>query len=70
MKDLKNKKIISKFNNTISFIDDRPAHDFRYAVSTKKIMKDTNWSLKNNFEKNLYHTILWYITFFNKKTNE
>ena len=70
LKDLKNKKIISKFSNKISFIKDRPAHDFRYAVSTKKIMKDTNWNFKNNFEKNLYQTVLWYITFYNKKTNE
>ena len=70
LKDFKNRKIISKYNNKISFINDRPAHDFRYAVSTKKIMKDTGWNLNNNFDKNLYKTVLWYITFFKKKINE
>ena len=70
LKKLKDKDIIKSFNNNISFINDRPAHDYRYAVNTKKIIRDTNWTIKNNFEKNLTKTVIWYVSFFNKETND
>ncbi len=67
LKLLKNKKIINEFNGKIEFIEDRLAHDFRYAVNTNKIYNHTGWKIKNNFEKRLYETVLWYIYFFKKE---
>ena len=51
----------------IKHVSDRLAHDFRYAVNTKKIYNHTGWKIKNKFEKRLYETVLWYIHFFKKE---
>ena len=44
----------------ISFVKDRPGHDFRYALNSNKIKKRLNWNSKIKFEKGLYETFLWY----------
>ena len=48
------------YKSLIKFVKDRPGHDFRYALNTKKINK-IGWKSKFNFEKSLSHTISWYI---------
>jgi len=45
----------------IEFVKDRPGHDLRYALSTKKIERDLNWNEKSAFENALKDTIKWYI---------
>ena len=45
----------------IKFVKDRPGHDFRYALNSKKIIKKVKWKPKINFEKGLKDTILWYL---------
>ncbi|MBH11002.1 MAG: dTDP-glucose 4,6-dehydratase [Candidatus Marinimicrobia bacterium] len=45
----------------ISFVDDRPGHDYRYALDTKKIISDIDWSPKFTFDNGLKNTITWYI---------
>ena len=56
-------KIPSKdsYSKLIKFIKDRPGHDFRYSIDSKKINKHLNWSPKINFEKGLISTINWYL---------
>ncbi len=49
----------------IEFVKDRPGHDLRYALNTKKIENDLDWREKNAFEKSLENTIKWYVN--NKK---
>ena len=49
----------------IKFVKDRPGHDFRYALNSKKIFKDLKWRTKINFDKGLKDTIIWYLK--NKK---
>lgn len=44
----------------IKFVKDRPGHDFRYALNSKKIIKKLKWRTKINFEKGLKDTIRWY----------
>ena len=41
-------------------MEDRKGHDFRYAVSNKKINNDLNWFPKHNFRSALELTIKWY----------
>ena len=48
----------------IKFIKDRPGHDIRYALDSKKIQKKMNWKSKTNLEKGLENTFKWY---FNNK---
>ena len=63
-KILKNFKLmnvqISK-KTKIKFVKDRPGHDFRYALNSKKIFKELKWKPKINFESGLRDTILWYL---------
>ena len=48
------------YTELITFVKDRPAHDFRYALNTKKISKILN-NKKTNFEKDFEKTIEWNI---------
>ena len=45
----------------ITFIKDRPGHDFRYALDASKINKDLGWSPSIKFEEGLSKTIDWYL---------
>ena len=49
----------------IKFVKDRPGHDLRYALDSKKIFKQLKWKPKINFNKGLKETIFWYLS--NKK---
>ena len=49
----------------IKFVKDRPGHDLRYALDSKKIFKQLKWKPKINFDKGLKETIFWYLN--NKK---
>ena len=44
----------------IRFVKDRPGHDIRYAIDSKKIKKDLNWLPRINFMKGLEKTFDWY----------
>ncbi len=45
----------------ITFIKDRPGHDFRYALDASKINKGLGWSPSITFEEGLSRTIDWYL---------
>ena len=49
-----------KSNVKIHFIKDRPGHDLRYALNSKKIKNKLNWSPLIKFESGLKKTFLWY----------
>jgi dTDP-glucose 4,6-dehydratase len=44
----------------IEYVADRPGHDRRYALSSEKLMKETGWSPKMDFEPGLQATVDWY----------
>ena len=48
-------------NVKIKFVKDRPGHDIRYALDSKKILKTLGWKTKVNFNKGLEKTFLWYL---------
>jgi len=48
-------------NVKIQFVKDRPGHDLRYALDSKKISKSLQWKTKINFKKGLEKTFLWYL---------
>ena len=48
-------------NVKIKFIKDRPGHDLRYALDSKKILTDLGWKTKVEFKKGLEKTFLWYL---------
>ena len=45
----------------ITFVADRPGHDFRYAIDPAKIEREIGWRPSQSFEAGLNSTIEWYI---------
>ena len=45
----------------ISFVSDRPGHDFRYAIDSTKISNEMNWKPEETFESGILKTINWYL---------
>ena len=60
LKICKNKKIKLGNKTKIKFVKDRPGHDFRYALNSKKIFKSLKWRYKIKIDEGLYDTIKWY----------
>ena len=57
--DLKPKE--GSYKDQISFVTDRPGHDFRYAIDASKIEGDLAWKADENFESGILKTIEWYL---------
>jgi len=51
----------SPCNSLITFVDDRPGHDQRYAIDATKIQSQLNWTPQEVFETGLQRTIQWYL---------
>lgn len=49
------------YKNLISFVTDRPGHDYRYAVDASKIKKDLGWTPSQDFDNMLRETVRWYM---------
>ena len=60
---LENENIKNKFkySKLIYFTEDRPGHDQKYAISSKKAKLVLNWKAKVNIDSGLRKTIRWYI---------
>jgi len=54
---------IDSYKELITFVKDRPGHDFRYAIDASKIKKHLNWSPSYTFEDGIKKTIDWYIKY-------
>ena len=48
-------------NKLITFVSDRPGHDFRYAIDAEKIKNELGWLPATNFESGLRSTVRWYL---------
>jgi dTDP-glucose 4,6-dehydratase len=55
----------NKIISNLTYVTDRPGHDFRYAMNISKIRSKIGWSPKYNFEGGIDRTIEWYINYFN-----
>ena len=49
------------YEDLIEYVEDRPGHDFKYALNISKIKKQLNWSPKISFNEGLNQTIEWYL---------
>lgn len=45
----------------ITFVKDRPGHDFRYAIDPGKLISETGWHPEVEFSKGLEKTVDWYL---------
>ena len=53
--------IMGKSKELMHFTKDRPGHDFRYSLDSKKIHRELRWKPSYSFEDGLERTIAWYI---------
>lgn len=47
--------------NLITYVTDRPGHDFRYAIDATKIQTELGWRPSVNLEEGLRQTVEWYL---------
>ncbi len=48
----------------MTFVTDRPGHDWRYAIDAKKIRTELNWQPQETFATGLQKTVVWYLQHF------
>lgn len=51
----------TSYTDLITFVEDRPGHDQRYAMDISKIRKELGWSPAQTFESGLRQTVQWYL---------
>ena len=52
---------LKSYMELITFVTDRPGHDFRYAIDSSKLKNELNWQPKETFETGIKQTINWYL---------
>ncbi len=45
----------------IAFVEDRPGHDWRYAIDARRIRNELGWTARETFESGLRRTVRWFI---------
>ncbi len=52
---------IGNYKELITFVEDRPGHDVRYAIDASKISDELGWIPEETFESGMLKTINWYL---------
>ncbi|MEF8939451.1 MAG: dTDP-glucose 4,6-dehydratase [Salinivenus sp.] len=50
-----------RHRSLITFVEDRPGHDWRYAIDPSKIENELGWAPQVGFEEGLRRTVRWYL---------
>ena len=51
----------AQYEDLITYVTDRPGHDFRYAIDASKILDDLGWKPQESFTSGIDKTIRWYL---------
>jgi dTDP-glucose 4,6-dehydratase len=54
-------RLLDKPEGLISFVKDRPGHDWRYSLDLEKTREETGWRAITDFRTGLEKTIKWYL---------
>ena len=54
-------KQLSKSDDLITYVTDRPGHDLRYAIDSTKVENELGWELTHDFESGIEDTVNWYV---------
>ena len=52
--------LVGKPESLLTFVQDRPGHDRRYALSCEKARRELDWAPQTTLEEGLKHTVDWY----------
>ncbi|GEN24188.1 dTDP-glucose 4,6-dehydratase [Halomonas cupida] len=52
---------ITHYTDLITYVQDRPGHDLRYAIDASKIERELGWTPQETFESGLRKTVQWYL---------
>lgn len=52
---------IPSYESLITYVQDRPGHDLRYAIDASKIEHELGWKPEETFETGLRKTVQWYL---------
>lgn len=52
---------VEELKGLITFVTDRPGHDWRYAIDATKIQSELGWRPTVTFEEGLRQTVRWYL---------
>ncbi|MCD8305486.1 MAG: dTDP-glucose 4,6-dehydratase [Prevotella sp.] len=47
--------------NLITYVTDRPGHDARYAIDSRKLQRELGWEPSLQFEEGIERTVRWYL---------
>ncbi|WP_261653442.1 dTDP-glucose 4,6-dehydratase [Erwinia mallotivora] len=50
-----------RYADLITYVNDRPGHDRRYAIDASKIQQELGWKPQETFESGLRKTVQWYL---------
>lgn len=49
------------YSEQVTYVQDRPGHDLRYAIDASKIETELGWKAQESFESGLEKTVDWYL---------
>src|SRR5690554_6241087 len=52
---------VARYEDLITFVQDRPGHDVRYAIDASKIEQELGWVPEETFETGMRKTVQWYL---------
>jgi dTDP-glucose 4,6-dehydratase len=51
----------ASYRRQIRFVTDRPGHDRRYAIDSRKLQGELDWTPAETFATGLRRTVIWYL---------
>ncbi len=54
-------RILDKPESLIRYVEDRPGHDWRYAMESEKMAREFGWAPSVTVEEGLERTVRWYV---------
>jgi dTDP-glucose 4,6-dehydratase len=59
--DEKRPRRAGSYSDLVTFVKDRPGHDYRYAINSAKLRAELGWSPSRTFGEGMRETVDWYL---------